>query len=928
MGLTRYFSRPRLLPGVPVPFVVSSFPLQLLCISERLQAQVDKDERAAGSPTMAQRESLNTLLQHYKHRGVQPATRGKIKNAPKPLELPSIQQQGTIASKAKSYLEKFPMSTPLNQYLHTRNSRSPYYAKPGRKKRVTSPKARDKTSSAAGSRSAYIGENELGALLDRFLTKDTPTMEALLKQQGGVSPRVGPPLPADSQLDKPKQSLATTLPALPSRPQDAGQEGGEGTGDAVSLPSLQRPSKDAKQPPAGMPPASPPADAEEEDPNEGKATLGEKWKPGDRVVFTPPDKKLPQERGKLAKWVMPGVWAVAFDGKEGTTECKVAHLERDLAWYEEQKKKAQDSEMKQKELKIRDDSNGTHREDYDYAQAIEDEHVASNGAFESDLADDVQLLNVNEFIQEARDTSDTLMFPTPKNSCVIFKVQHKLSGKYTPENPPEYYSKIDEGDLKEFKRLSQWETVPSLYPKYIEIKPAVPRWVPSTYRLKEVTEDIQAAVSLNISPPDVVEVSTNRYPPSLVKDTIEDDDESVYTGDALFMHPRPSQVVLDEEEIDHLSRWAKDIDDLHRRSLEEMSAQNSSKNFRLLQPKLYFDRQMTGPTSGTTKAISAAEREQDEKQALVPFEQSAQDSVLPAPANSAMGMAQALVPAGGQAGGGQVAAAGGGAAGAQAFGAQAAGAPAGGVGQMNALIANQMAFFNSVLQMQTAMTQNLAKGGGSVAGAAPMAAGAGSQALVAAGPGRGADINDEEDRLENQEAERDMFEEAKIKELFTKARNNRSREVEEAFSLGQSPDVTDKFGNTVLHIACQNGHKRMIKVCLRWGANLNGQNNEGQTALHFLFNYHYQELGAYLISKGADDTICNHFGYNCYEQLRPDNKEEAMRLLRKHKQKLEKESKANVAKQIEGKRAQVQGGAAGGGNWFKKMDATKLIADK
>ena len=84
-----------------------------------------------------------------------------------------------------------------------------------------------------------------------------------------------------------------------------------------------------------------------------------------------------------------------------------------------------------------------------------------------------------------------------------------------------------------------------------------------------------------------------------------------------------------------------------------------------------------------------------------------------------------------------------------------------------------------------------------------------------------------------------------------------------------SSDTQDENGNTILHIALKNGNKRIIKLALRCKANINLQNNEGQTPLHYLFAYKYENLAAYLILKGADDTIQNEFGYTCYDGLRP-----------------------------------------------------------
>jgi hypothetical protein len=40
--------------------------------------------------------------------------------------------------------------------------------------------------------------------------------------------------------------------------------------------------------------------------------------------------------------------------------------------------------------------------------------------------------------------------------------------------------------------------------------------------------------------------------------------------------------------------------------------------------------------------------------------------------------------------------------------------------------------------------------------------------------------------------------------------------------------------------------------------------------LHFAFAYGYHELGKYLLSLGADDTVANMHGMTCYEGLDPD----------------------------------------------------------
>jgi hypothetical protein len=84
---------------------------------------------------------------------------------------------------------------------------------------------------------------------------------------------------------------------------------------------------------------------------------------------------------------------------------------------------------------------------------------------------------------------------------------------------------------------------------------------------------------------------------------------------------------------------------------------------------------------------------------------------------------------------------------------------------------------------------------------------------------------------------------------------------------GISPDTTrDELGNTLLILASQQGSKRMCKLLLRRGANINRQNSTtGSTCLHFCHVFSHLELAKYLISKGADDALLNSDGYTCYE---------------------------------------------------------------
>merc|ERR1711924_264197 len=76
------------------------------------------------------------------------------------------------------------------------------------------------------------------------------------------------------------------------------------------------------------------------------------------------------------------------------------------------------------------------------------------------------------------------------------------------------------------------------------------------------------------------------------------------------------------------------------------------------------------------------------------------------------------------------------------------------------------------------------------------------------------------------------------------------------------PADQDPKGNTLFHVACQNGHKKVAKAVAKFGGSavMNAQNDMGNTGLHFLVSYGYTELAEYFVSKRADTTIVNAEG--------------------------------------------------------------------
>ena len=62
-------------------------------------------------------------------------------------------------------------------------------------------------------------------------------------------------------------------------------------------------------------------------------------------------------------------------------------------------------------------------------------------------------------------------------------------------------------------------------------------------------------------------------------------------------------------------------------------------------------------------------------------------------------------------------------------------------------------------------------------------------------------------------------------------------------------------GNASIHIAAQNGNLQMVKLAIDAGANVNQQNNGGQTGLHMAFSYDMDEVIGMLKAAGGDETI-------------------------------------------------------------------------
>lgn len=101
-------------------------------------------------------------------------------------------------------------------------------------------------------------------------------------------------------------------------------------------------------------------------------------------------------------------------------------------------------------------------------------------------------------------------------------------------------------------------------------------------------------------------------------------------------------------------------------------------------------------------------------------------------------------------------------------------------------------------------------------------------------------------------------------DIFSLTRHGRVEEVDSLLLRGIHIDDRDHYGNAILHISCQNGNKKLMKLALRYGANIDICNFKGNTAMHFAYRYGYANtLGSYLQRKGANPTLQNLAGEIC-----------------------------------------------------------------
>lgn len=107
--------------------------------------------------------------------------------------------------------------------------------------------------------------------------------------------------------------------------------------------------------------------------------------------------------------------------------------------------------------------------------------------------------------------------------------------------------------------------------------------------------------------------------------------------------------------------------------------------------------------------------------------------------------------------------------------------------------------------------------------------------------------------------------------VFSQARHGRLKRLEESLRHGFDANAEDEYGNSLLMVAVQNRHIKIVELLLRHGALLNHTNNNGNTALHFAFAYDTSGLlPQFLLEHGANDSIENMNGLSPYDGIGAD----------------------------------------------------------
>nr|XP_019832419.1 PREDICTED: acyl-CoA-binding domain-containing protein 6 isoform X1 [Bos indicus] len=99
------------------------------------------------------------------------------------------------------------------------------------------------------------------------------------------------------------------------------------------------------------------------------------------------------------------------------------------------------------------------------------------------------------------------------------------------------------------------------------------------------------------------------------------------------------------------------------------------------------------------------------------------------------------------------------------------------------------------------------------------------------------------------------------KDIFDYCRENNIDHITKVIKTkNMDVNMKDEEGRTLLHWACDRGHKELVTVLLQYRADINCQDNEGQTALHYAAACEFLDIVELLLQSGADPTLRDQDG--------------------------------------------------------------------
>ncbi|EAY16290.1 hypothetical protein TVAG_423430 [Trichomonas vaginalis G3] len=118
--------------------------------------------------------------------------------------------------------------------------------------------------------------------------------------------------------------------------------------------------------------------------------------------------------------------------------------------------------------------------------------------------------------------------------------------------------------------------------------------------------------------------------------------------------------------------------------------------------------------------------------------------------------------------------------------------------------------------------------------------------------------------------------------LILSARFNIPSLCEYFLSIGANVNGKDKYGQTALHRAVFNNSKEAAELLILHGININEKNNGGETALHITARYNCKETAEILISHGANINEKNVYEQTALHRAAINNSNEIAELLISH----------------------------------------------